>query len=222
MTVAGWCTWWLDNVVAAEVSPRTLKEYRSRLEQRVYPWVGRVPLMKLRPDQVQAMMTQLTDSGLSPRSVGQARSVLLQALKQAEAWGKVHRNAAALTRAPSTSGWKLDDSLDAEGASRVLASARGDRLEALAVLVLSTGLRQGEALALTWDDLDLAAGTVTVRKSKTPAGVRTIALPDMTTTTLRAHRRVQLAEGRSPLVFTNAHGRPAHFPGRLALVARRL
>jgi integrase len=207
LTVAGWCSWWLDNIVAGGVSAMTVKQYRSRLEQWVFPYVGRVALTKLRPEQVQAMMANLADAGLSPRSVRQARGVLASALKQAEAWGKVPRNAAALTKAPSTAGTKLNDALDETDAAKVLAAAAGDRLEALAVVVLSTGLRQGEALALRWEDIDLDGATVTVTKSKTPAGLRTIALPGFAVTALRAHRRAQLGEGRSPMVFTGTAGK---------------
>ena len=177
LTVEGWCSWWLDNIVAREVTPLTVRQYRSRLEQWVVPWVGRIPLVKLRPEQVVAMMGNLAEQGLSPQSIRQARGILVAALKQAEAWGKVPRNVAALTKAPAQTGTKLNDALDEADAAKVLGAARGDRLEALAVLVLATGLRQGEALALRWEDVNLDAGTVTVVKSKTPSGVRTIALP---------------------------------------------
>jgi integrase len=51
-----------------------------------------------------------------------------------------------------------------EEAQRFLQAARGDRLEALFVLALTTGLRQGEALALRWEDIDLEAGILTVKR----------------------------------------------------------
>jgi hypothetical protein len=96
---------------------------------------------------------------------------------------------------PRRTGVKLDDALDAEEASAVLAAAKGDRLEALAVLVLAVGVRQGEALASRWDEIDLDAGTLRVTKAKTDAGVRTVALPAFVVSALRSHRRRQ-AEAR--------------------------
>jgi integrase len=64
----------------------------------------------------------------------------------------------------------------------------------LAVLVLAVGLRQGEALDLRWNDVDLEAGTVTIREAKTEAGRRTIALPSFVIASLRRHRAKQLEE----------------------------
>ena len=72
-------------------------------------------------------------------------------------------NAAALTDPPKNAGESMiDDALDADEAAKVLEAAKGDRLEALAVLVLALGVRQGEALDLRWDDLDLNGGAMPV------------------------------------------------------------
>jgi integrase len=159
------------------------------------------------------MMRALEAKGLSPRSRADARTVLRMALAQAERWGKVTRNAAALVAAPKLGGTRLDDALGAEAAAKVLETARDDRLGALAALVIGTGMRQGEARALRWDDVDFDAGTVSVVKAKTPAGVRTIALPGFAETALRRHRVHQTAERLAApvwqdlgLVFTDQLG----------------
>ena len=52
----------------------------------------------------------------------------------------------------------------AEAARKLLQVAAGDRLEALFVLALTTGMRQGELLGLRWADVDLEAGLVRVRR----------------------------------------------------------
>jgi integrase len=159
------------------------------------------------------MMTALEGKGLAPRTVMLARTVLRRGLTVAERRGKVVRNVAALTDAPTRSSVKIDDALDAEQADAVLEAARGDRLEALAVVVLGVGLRQGEALSLRWPDVNLTAGTVSVRKSKTDAGVRTVALPPFVVDALRAHRARQREErmaadvwGDPNLVFASTVG----------------
>ena len=174
----------------------------------MYPYVGRVPLLKLRPEQVAGDDDQPHRQRALPQ-VGTARPGRApQALKQAEAWGKVHRNAAALTQAPTHGGLEARRRPDAEERPKVLVQRPVTGWRRSAVLVLTTGLRQGEALALRWDDIDLAAATVTVRKSKTAAGVRTIALPEMTVRALKQHRRAQLAEGRSPAGVHQRTGQP--------------
>jgi integrase len=60
--------------------------------------------------------------------------------------------------------------LTLEQARALLEAARGDRLEALYVLALSTGLRQGELLALKWEDLELEDAVLRVRHTLTRTG----------------------------------------------------
>jgi integrase len=81
------------------------------------------------------------------------------------------------------------------------------------VLVLATGLRQGEALRLHWPDVNLAAGTLRVTESKTAAGVRSVPLPGVVVDALKAHRQRQREErmasdvwGDPGLVFTTTVG----------------
>jgi integrase len=92
----------------------------------------------------------------------------------------------------------------------LLTAARGDRFYALYVLALTTGMRQGELLALQWRDVDLDAATIAVQRSlsevngelhhnepKTASGRRSITLPTMAVQALRSHRAAMLAEGHS-------------------------
>jgi integrase len=95
-----------------------------------------------------------------------------------------------LTDGSSVAGTRLDDALDAVQAARVIEVAGGDRLEALASLVLTLGLRRGEALGLRWTDFDFDANTLTVGRTlarvpgqelvttspKTATGARTVPL----------------------------------------------
>ena len=53
--------------------------------------------------------------------------------------------------------------LSPEQARRFLEACQGERLEALFVLAVHTGMRQGELLGLHWEDVDLEAGTLRVR-----------------------------------------------------------
>ena len=94
-----------------------------------------------------------------------------------------------------------------EQARTFLDSVRGKRLEALYTVALALGLRQGEALALRWTDIDMEAGNVTVRaglqrqggklvlvEPKTPRSRRTIAAPPIVVAALRSHRSRQLQD----------------------------
>lgn len=103
-----------------------------------------------------------------------------------------------------------------------LKAARDDRLEALYVVAVSTGLRWGELTGLTWTDLDLQAGVARIQRQmtegnghpalaelKTARSRRQIHLPTRAIVALRQHRQRQFAElGRQELVFTDTRGGP--------------
>jgi len=98
--------------------------------------------------------------------------------------------------------------LTLEEARRLVEAARGDRLEALWLLVLTLGLRKGVALALQWHCIDLDAATVRIESSldrvagaglvrsdpKTERSRRTVNLPAVAVDALRTHRSHQAAE----------------------------
>lgn len=99
--------------------------------------------------------------------------------------------------------------------SSLLNAVRGDKLEALYVLAITTGMRQGELLGLQWKDIDLESGTLRVNRGayagavsppKTNAERRTIKLSKSAIASLRNHR-VKSAKSRySEWVHSNAKG----------------
>jgi integrase len=120
-------------------------------------------------------------------------------------------------------------SLDPDEARTFLATVKGDRLEALYSVALSLGLRQGEALGLLWENVDLDTGILKVRTAlqriegkqqlvepKTAKSRRNIIMPEVTITSLRTHRIRQLEERLAAgtrwkeqgLVFTSTIGTP--------------
>jgi integrase len=228
-TVEGFLTRWLADTVPNRVRPVTLASYTGLIRLHVLPTLGHVRLARLTPGQVQSLLNKKA-SGLSPRSVEYLRSVLRQALNHAVRWGLVTRNVAALTDRPRPVHREVRP-LNAEQAQHFLAHVRGDRLEALYVLALTTGMRQGELLGLRWEDVDLAHGFLHVRRSlariggefllsqpKTGGSVRKLGpLPATLTETLRAHRARQTVEQLAAptwnewgLVFTTPTGSPLH------------
>jgi integrase len=216
-TTGEWLDFWVTTILPGTVAASTERQYRETVRDWINPHIGKVPLAKLGPEHVVSMMRALEAKGLSPSTVRTARTILRRGLTIAERYRKVSRNAAALTDAPRHAESKLDDALDADQAAAVLQTASGDRLEALAVLVLAMGVRQGEALDLRWSDLDLDATTMRVIGTKTTASVRTVALPAFVVDALRRHRVRQLEErlaapmwGDPDLVFTTTIGTRIH------------
>ncbi len=76
------------------------------------------------------------------------------------------RNPADAVKAPASSTKEMHP-LSAQEARQLVDAAREDRLEALYVLALHTGMRRGELLGLKWEDVDLDSATVQVRRTLT-------------------------------------------------------
>ena len=119
-------------------------------------------LDRLRPSDIEALLVSNREAGLSDSTVRLVYTVCRAMLDIAVRDGLVRRNAAAAVKRPTIKPSEARYLTVAE-VGRLLAAARGDRLEPLIVLMLGTGLRRGEALALHWNDVDLAGGHVRVR-----------------------------------------------------------
>ncbi len=197
MTTGEWLDRWVDKVLPqAGIAAVTQRNYTETVRAWIKPYVGDIPLADLGPEDVLAMMTELEAKGLSPNSRRLARTTLRRALGHAERFGHVGRNVAALTDAPKGTEPKTDDTLSAAEADRVLEAAKADRLGALAVLVLMVGVRQGEALRLRWEHLDLEGehGMAHIPGTKSKTSVRDVPLPAIVVEALRQHRQSQRLE----------------------------
>jgi integrase len=102
-------------------------------------------------------VNQILAKGLSPRSAMHALATLRSALGTAAKWQLVHRNAAALVDAPRFSQYKAQ-TLTTDQARALVNATVGNRLSALYTVALAIGLRLDEALALSWEDVDLEIG----------------------------------------------------------------
>ena len=233
LTVEQYLTSWLERV-APTIGEGTHMRYTEMLRCHVLPTLGRVALTKLSPLQVETLYaTLLSDggksgAGLSPTTVRQLHAILHHALKDALRKGLILRNITDMVDAPRRARYEAA-TLSADEAQMLLDSevARTHRLYALFVLVLYTGMREGEMLALKWRDVDLDQGVVEVRATlsrgrtgirrgdtKTDAGRRLIPLLAPAVAALHEHRTRQLQEriAAGPvwrdqgLVFTSATG----------------
>jgi integrase len=240
---------WLP-AIRATVRPTTLQHYTSFITVHVVPRIGKLKLTRLGPAQLNSMYASLLErgradgrGGLSPKSVRHVHTCLHKALHDAVRWGHLARNPADVAdppvpRTPEMTVWSPTE------LRAFLASVADDRLYAAWLLLITTGMRRGEALGLRWEDVDLERArlsivrqlttvnyTVTVSEPKTAKGRRAIALDATTVKALRTHRARQNEERLknavvwqdSGLVFTQEDGSPLH-PQRFSawFVQRRL
>jgi len=164
---------WLADSVRDTVRQRTYERYESIARVHIKPAIGRLKLKALTPAHARALYRQKLDSGLAPRTVNYIHVTLHKALSQAVSDGLVPRNAASV-KAPRPKKPEIKP-LSPEQARKLIEAAgeSGDRFEALYVLALHCGLREGELLGLRWDDVDFSGATATLQVRRTLSETRT-------------------------------------------------
>jgi len=205
LTVGDYLKRWLKDVEDT-VRRSTYEGYEYAVRPHIVPALGRIKLKDLTSAHLRSFYRDRLDSGRAPATVYKLHVVLHKALKAAVADGLIPRNAAAGLKLPRITREEIDP-LTEEEARRLLETVRGDRLETLYVLALNTGMRQGELLALKWDDVDLERGVLRVRRTlthanksfvlgepKTKNSRRTIRLTTGAVNALRMHLSRQLEE----------------------------
>lgn len=199
---------WLSDSVANTVKATTFERYEQITRLHLKPALGRVKLKGITPTHVRGLYREKLDGGISSRTVRYIHTTLHKALKQAVMDGLIPRNATEAVKPPQPSREEMHP-LTPEQAKHFLQTAHeaGDRLEALYVLAIHTGLRQGELLGLKWDDVDLEDGSLQVRRTlaitksgpvftapKTAGSRRSVKLTSAAIEALRGHLKRQLAE----------------------------
>jgi integrase len=229
LTVAEWLGRWLPGI-RGRMRPATWRSHEQYVRGHIVPALGRISLASLRPSDVEAMTAAMIDRGLSPTTARSARTTLRIALADAMRDGLIVRNAAALARPPRMIQRPIEY-LDPAEIRRLLDATADEDVGPLYAVAASTGLRQGELLGMSWDDIDLDDASLTVRRSlardwfggytlaepKSARSRRTIALPTVAMMALRRRRARQAADrlaagtgwqDRHELVFTDEYGRP--------------
>ncbi len=181
---------WLDEVIRPTVRPKTHATYESVLRTHAYPKIGTLRLDRVRHEHCRQLFIDLEREGVGPRLRQVTHLRLTTAFGSAVGRAFTTNPMADVPRPRvarrSMSVWS------AEQARTFLAAIAGDPLAAMYRLVLSVGLRRGEALALRWEDVDLKAGRLHVRHTltdegelaepKTPGSRRPIELPGRSVT----------------------------------------
>jgi integrase len=175
---------WLKACMST-LKPKTLVGYQDTARWYIRPTLGHVQLSRLEPMHVQNLYSKLASDGLK-RIPAQAHAVFHRACKLGVMWGWLGRNPCDHVLPPRYSAqrkhvWSPEDT------SRFLSTVVNDRHGPLFLFLVLTGVRLGEALALTWDDV--GADTITIRRTvthlnggwvvttpKTQAGDRTLAM----------------------------------------------
>ncbi|MEV7103934.1 tyrosine-type recombinase/integrase [Streptomyces atroolivaceus] len=257
-SLAAYLTYWLDAIAVHQLRENTHTRYTAVARLYLVPGLGKRKLAKLTAKYVRTWLNQLRSTcqcctrgldtardeplccaagkccskRLSALTLAYVHSVLKSALKHAVREEEIPRNVARNVRTGTPRPRRFEP-LTADEARGFLAAANGHRLQPLFELALHTGLRKGELLGLRWEDLDLAGGTASIRRTlqrtnsggltalptKTQSSEQRIALPTPCLCSLERHRDRQRKEREaagtgwkdSGYVFTRPDGAPIDF-----------
>ncbi len=226
---------WLRGI-RREVADSALSNYSTIVANYVVPRIGDVRLSRLSTRQVDQMYADLLESGardgrpLSGATVVQVHRTLRRAFNDAVRWGLINANPVTDAKVPRPEGRTLTVWTPEQSAA-FIRSVRGDRLFALWLVALHTGMRRGELAGLRWRDVDLTSGKVSIVVQRTTDGFRVVTvepkagsrrvvqLAGDVTAEVRSHRDRQVVErealgirpaGPDDVVFADQHGEPYH------------
>ena len=193
-TVGEWLAYWRGHIAGPKLKASTLAGYDSKLERYIVPKLGEKRLSRLTSDDVRELHEWMADKGLAPATIRQAHAILSAALKVAEDEGKIVRNPCRSRAAqPPTVTPHPHPILSAADAAKVLAAVKDiPQLRARVAVAILTGLRQGEALALKWDDVHEGDARPTLRVRQSMARKRGGGLVVGTPKSRRSAREVPL------------------------------
>ena len=162
MTLARWVELWLQEYTS-DKKYLTVKHYTAQCKTHIVPSLGAVKLAELTAPQIQAFYNGLLRDGMAPKSVRNIHGILTKCLSTAVSVEYIRDNPASRVTLPRVEKKEIHPLTD-EQVKDFLRVSAGDEYEILLKVILFTGLRESEAIGLTWDCVDFKAGTVKVCK----------------------------------------------------------
>ncbi|WP_158263796.1 tyrosine-type recombinase/integrase [Deinococcus arcticus] len=164
MTVADFLNQWVAHKEREGIKPNTVQSYRDTVNRYITPKIGRVKLEKLRPLDIEHMLTSLRGDDKSASLLAYTLRVLKMALQQAVRWQMLPRNVADSVRAPKIERKEMEV-WDRVQVAHFLKVTEPHPLHAAFYLALMTGMRRGELVGLKWEDVDLDRARLTVKNN---------------------------------------------------------
>ena len=165
MTVGQWVDVWMVEYKEKSLKPTTLRYYSIYIRLYIKPMLGDIKLQALRRDSVQKFVNDLSQKGLSRGSIGLINGIVVAALNQAQINELVVRNVALNITYPKHEPKKARV-FTPEEQERFITAAKDAYMGDMFLLILATGLRFGEAAALTWNDVDFKENILHVNKTQ--------------------------------------------------------
>lgn len=161
-----WLTYWVENIACVpNVSENSYRGYEVDVRVHLIPGVGQHWLDKLRAEHLEKLYKKMVEAGSSPGTAHHVHRTVRNALNEAVKRKHIPENPALIAKTPKLSEDEAEPYTVAE-VKRLLAHIVDRRNEARWVVALALGLRQGEALGLKWEHVDLDVGLLRVRRNR--------------------------------------------------------
>ncbi|MEW6572938.1 MAG: tyrosine-type recombinase/integrase [Bacillota bacterium] len=231
-TFGVWLDEWMETFKKRKLRPTTYESYEVMIRRHIKPALGHIPLKDLTALQVQKLYNDKEDAGLSARTIRYIHQIIHSALEKARQLKMVPFNVSEGAELPPLNAKQVQalspDEL--EKFFRVCKQKTWQRWEPAFTLLVESGMRRGELLALQWPDVDFESKLLSVRQGltrtrtaglqiaapKTETAMRTIPLTPKAEAALRNQKRQQAQEKLlagaayqdNNLVFATEHGTP--------------
>ena len=165
MTVEQWAEVWMKEYKKHTIKAQTYLKHGKNLKLHILPVIGYIKLKELRLEIVQNLINHLYQEGYSYSLLAQVKGTIYQFLEQAVDQELVGKNVAEKMKIPGKEEKKEIRVLSREEQQRFIEVAKQSYMGEYYIFCLATGMRRGELIALTWDDIDFEHATVSVNKT---------------------------------------------------------
>lgn len=204
MTFGEYLDFWLKNSCKDKLSISTYEEYEIKINKHIKPCLGNIKLDKLKPLLIQNFYTLKLESGLSERTIISFHKIIHRSLEQALKWQLITINVSNGVEKPKVKKNETEV-LNEKEIKKLIDISKKTNLFIPIILGTYTGMRRGEILGLTWENVDLKQGYVKVVKTlsstkngieftqpKTETSNRTIAISKTVVEILKQNKVNQL------------------------------
>ena len=162
LTIEEWLTTWIAEY-ATNWKPLTKRNYEKQVKKHLIPNLGAAKLEQLDTHTIQLFYNYLKKTGLAAKTVKNIHGVLHAALEQAIANGYISKNPTAGCKLPKVVKPEIKP-LEPEEIGRMLKEAKDDAYDNLFVVAMFTGMRQGELLGLSWNNINFETGQIIIKQ----------------------------------------------------------
>lgn len=160
-TVSQWLDTWMETFCAVKVKPLTYSTYNVAIKNHIKPSLGALRLQAVRGVHVQKLYNRMTADGLSAKTVKNVAAILHKAFSVAVKQGLMQANPCDAAELPKAMHKEITPLTDSE-IPLFLEAIKGHPFEGAYALCLFAGLREGECLGLSWDQVDFEARRITI------------------------------------------------------------